>query len=312
MNILFLDDYYPDALAHFRSIFPGGDFPSWLLTQCHGTADYWHHALPEHDCQTLIDGVNNEPRFTPDVVCSQNVGRWNAEYIRHRFPGAKAVGFCSYAAEPENLRGWDVLFTSFPWLVGEPHGARYLPLAFAKQCLERIEPQERVNPVIFVGGLGNRIWDAGTKSLARVAELVPEFKWWGYKVGRLPESLERTYQGYAWGLDYFRLLASSRIVINRHGEIAKGFANNMRLFEVTGMGACLLTEHAPNITNFFELGEECFTYRSESELVDLIRWLFLPEALEVLEATAKHGQERCHAEHTYEHRADIFRRYVIR
>jgi spore maturation protein CgeB len=41
----------------------------------------------------------------------------------------------------------------------------------------------------------------------------------------------------------FKILARSKIVINRHGTIAGNYAVNMRMYEATGSGAMLVTEN---------------------------------------------------------------------
>ena len=54
----------------------------------------------------------------------------------------------------------------------------------------------------------------------------------------------------------YKVYGRSKIVINRHGEVAQGFANNMRMFEATGMGALLMTGQSPNLSDFFS-EKEC-------------------------------------------------------
>ena len=43
------------------------------------------------------------------------------------------------------------------------------------------------------------------------------------------------------------------------------------MFESTGVGTCLLTEHSENISELFEPAKEILTYRSESELLNIIK-----------------------------------------
>ena len=46
----------------------------------------------------------------------------------------------------------------------------------------------------------------------------------------------------------------TRIVVNRHIDVAEGYANNMRLYEATGMGALLITDRGRNLGELFEPG----------------------------------------------------------
>jgi spore maturation protein CgeB len=75
----------------------------------------------------------------------------------------------------------------------------------------------------------------------------------------------------------------------------------MRLFEATGVGACLLTDAADNLHELFEPGREVATFRDAAECRARIRELLADEP--VREAIARAGQARCLAQHTFRHRA---------
>ena len=73
-----------------------------------------------------------------------------------------------------------------------------------------------------------------------------------------------------------------------------------RVFEVTGMGGCLLTEPAQGLENYFRIGQEIATFSTPAELVQKIRGLLEnPERRDVL---AHAGYTRTKNEHTYERR----------
>jgi spore maturation protein CgeB len=115
-------------------------------------------------------------------------------------------------------------------------------------------------------------------------------------------SLSHIYKGEAWGSRMFEILGSSKISLNRHGEIAQGFATNMRMFESTGMGALLLTDATKKLDRLFIENQELLTYSSPIEAAGVI-----PEVLkdlDRLESVANSGQRRTHAEHTYANRAE--------
>ena len=44
--------------------------------------------------------------------------------------------------------------------------------------------------------------------------------------------------------------------------MAKSYANNMRLYEATGVGALLVTDWKENLGEMFEPGKEVVAYRS--------------------------------------------------
>lgn len=321
MSFLFIDHYYQGALDFFYrtnpelSKSPPCKQQSWLLEQCHGTSDYWERALRAegHSAATIIAGYGMTApdlrgRFAhlPDVICCQNINQYRAETFEGvssvNFGRPLKVGFCSYAAPPEALEGWDVVFTSFPWLAREnPSKVRFLPLAFGTKVLARASGGKRVNRVVFAGGMGHRhIWKHGSECIEAVINS-PAGKHLdvrGYGPA-FPGSL-----GECWGLNYFRELMEHQIVVNRHGEVARGFANNMRLFEATGCGACLLTEEAPNLKDYFLPGRECVTYRGPDDLVRVLKLLI--ENQNFSEDVALAGQAKCLAKHTYENRVGRF------
>jgi spore maturation protein CgeB len=84
---------------------------------------------------------------------------------------------------------------------------------------------------------------------------------------KFPNSLHRAI----FGLDNFRILARSRITLNKHIDAAENDAGNMRLFEATGMGACLLTDWKPGLQEIFEPDVEVVAYKNIDECVEKVR-----------------------------------------
>jgi spore maturation protein CgeB len=248
--------------------------------------------------------------FAPDVVYLQDLWFFTRpELDRLRRNGRLVAGqIASEPPPPERLGGFDLIVTSFPHYVERFReigvDSLYLPIAFHAPILEEVpgDPeQDRPHGAVFVGGVNPRVHPAGAALVERLsaAQLIGV---WGYGADELaPGSpiLDR-HHGEAWGLDMYRVLARSRLVVNRHIEAAEGFANNMRLFETTGMGALLLTERAPNLPGLFAPGEEVETYASEEELVEKLRH-FAAHPAEAARIAAA-GQRRTLAEHTYARR----------
>ena len=87
---------------------------------------------------------------------------------------------------------------------------------------------------------------------------------WGYGGQQLPTEsiLRQRWRGEAWASDMYQLMAKSQITLNRHIDIAGPYANNMRLYEATGMKACLMTDSKINLASLFEPDHEVVTYSS--------------------------------------------------
>jgi spore maturation protein CgeB len=139
-----------------------------------------------------------------------------------------------------------------------------------------------------------------------VEKLDADLAIYGYGAERLPRRspLHDRYQGEAWGLDMYRVQAGARIALNRHASWAEGHANNMRLYEATGVGTALLTDASRNLPELFAPGIEVATYGDPDELVTAARALLDDESRRAALAAAGHA--RTLRSHTYAHRmADL-------
>jgi spore maturation protein CgeB len=76
-----------------------------------------------------------------------------------------------------------------------------------------------------------------------------------------------------FGMDMYNLFSISKIVLNIHIGIAGSSAGNMRLFEVTGIGSCLLTDNKENMKDLFNVGNEVVVYDSHEDCISKVRWL---------------------------------------
>jgi spore maturation protein CgeB len=118
--------------------------------------------------------------------------------------------------------------------------------------------------------------------------------------GAVPERLRRALRPGRFGLEMYRTLRDSKITLNVHaGEVTRA-TSNMRLFEATGVGACLLTDRADNLGELFDPEREVATFHDAASCRARIRTLLEHDAER--EAIASAGQVRCLAGHTFRHR----------
>lgn len=104
-----------------------------------------------------------------------------------------------------------------------------------------------------------------------------------------------------FGLRYYEILASSKVTFNSHIDCAEQYAGNMRLFEATGAGACLVTDRKHNLADMFEPEVEVVTYGSVEECAEKVRYLLEHDSER--EAIGAAGQRRVLRDHTFEKRA---------
>lgn len=117
----------------------------------------------------------------------------------------------------------------------------------------------------------------------------------------IPNTIRTKALPPVFGLKMFETIQQSKICFNIHIEASNQSASNMRLFESTGVGSCLLTDNKNNLSDFFKDGIEIMTYTTQEECLEKIHWLLKhPDKREII---AKKGQERTLNNHTFQNRA---------
>jgi hypothetical protein len=286
-------------------------------TREHGRRSSMLRLLPRRTDPDLV--LAQAEWFKPDVVYVQHIG-FLSPRIMSGLKARSRLVVGQIASEPpgaEHFRYLDLVLTSFPHFVlrfrNGGIASEYFRIGFDPRVLDRLDGSGPPHDVAFVGALGGPQHTRGNDLLERAAERVP-IDFWGYNLGdRRPTSpLVRRYHGEAWGLDMLRLLASARIAVNRHIDVAEDNANNMRLYEATGVGSLLLTDAKRNLGELFDVGREAIAYRDEDELVEAAEHYLAHE--DDRAAIALAGQRRTLRDHTYEVRmrelADILDRYL--
>jgi spore maturation protein CgeB len=155
----------------------------------------------------------------------------------------------------------------------------------AKQALYRI------NEILKKGGLENLqkripILRYGTKPVKNYSDLL------------LKKNLPSVY-----GIDMYNLLSNSRIVLNMHIGVAGSFAGNMRLFEATGVGSCLLTDNKKNLGDLFDVSNEIVAYDNPGDCIEKARWLLENESER--KKIAEAGLQKTLKMHTVENRCKL-------
>ena len=104
-----------------------------------------------------------------------------------------------------------------------------------------------------------------------------------------------------YGLAMYQMLHDSMVTFNNHIDISSDSANNMRLYEATGVGACLLTDRKENLVDIFEPDVEVVTYCSAKEAAAKARYLLAHDGER--RRIAEAGQRRTLRDHTISSRA---------
>ena len=106
-----------------------------------------------------------------------------------------------------------------------------------------------------------------------------------------------------YGIEMYNLFSNSRIVLNMHIGVAGNFAGNMRLFEVTGVGSCLLTDKKMNLGDLFDVANEIVVYDNPQDCIEKAKWLLENESER--RKIAEAGQKKTLKQHTVENRCKL-------
>ncbi|OWY27293.1 CgeB family protein [Herbaspirillum robiniae] len=264
----------------------------------------WLSALPG-----LVEiAVAQIKAMQPDVLYCQDLWFLPPQKLAELRPFVKLiVGQIASPLPPEAyLKGYDLILTSFPHFVPRLRAmgiaSEYFRIGFDTRVLELLGTVERNIDASFVGGI-SRHHGKALPMLEYLARNTP-IEFFGYGAGSLAQAspVRARHHGEVWGLDMYRALARSRVTLNRHINVAENNANNMRLYEATGVGTLLITDHKDNLGELFEVGKEVVAYSTPTEAAELIRYYIAhpDEAAEI----ARAGQARTLREHTYQRRME--------
>ena len=242
--------------------------------------------------------------LSPDLIVVQDLNAFPPKMVKRLSQYArKIIGEIASPPPPKSFFSpYDRIVSALPSLVRDIEAtgcpSSYLPLAFDERNARFTPYCDRDIDVAFVGSFG-RHQPETAKLLRQIGESVPGLQVYGNLTSQQAKEygLSDFHYGEAWGQEMFKILARSKIAINRHGTIAGNYAVNMRMYEATGCGSLLITEKSTNLDQLFDDGSEVVTYKSSAEALEKIRY-FLSEP-EELEKIAKRGQQRTIKDHNY-------------
>ena len=242
----------------------------------------------------------------PDVLYIQEGNLLSDAFIAKLKPLVKLIvgQVASPIPKQRTYKSYDLVLTSAPHFVERFREkgitSEYLRLAFDERVSRETDIVNLKFDVTFVGGI-TKAHRHRYDLLKEISEQLPiEFFGYGKETLDKASSAYQHHHGEVWGLNMYRTLARSRITLNRHIDVAENYASNMRLYEATGMGTCLVTDWKKNLHTLFEPGKEVVTYRSADELIEKVKYLLANDKERA--KIAKAGQKRTLKEHNYHNR----------
>lgn len=274
--------------------------------------------------------------FAPDVLLVADYSTFSPGFlraVRSDCPSIRRiVGWCGAPyRDLAVIREWDLALSCVPELVESLRSggieAHHVDHAFDPRILDQLVDRPPSIPFTFLGSV---VKSAGFHTrretlLAHLVDHSPLHIWSGAarrtgaagmkdRARRLARRLlrpgapppldpriARRARPPLFGLSMFQTLRDSAVTLNTHIDVSVRSASNMRLFEATGVGACLLTDRKDNLADLFEPDHEVVTYSGPEEAAEKYRWLVERPAERAGIAAA--GQRRALRDHGFDRRA---------
>jgi len=293
-------DFYSTGLAK-------AGFETWdFVINCAPSQIQWarEHGMA---AKSLFDVIEAQVEHcSPDVVYIQDLNVFSREHIEKLKRHTKLVvgQIASPISDQMPIDLYDLIVSCCPHFVerfrAQGVRAEYQPLAFDFRVNSRVGVVDRDVELSFVGGITS-MHSKGHEFLTVCADAL-RVDIWGYGAEALPEGhpIGRYHHGAAFGIDFFKCLARSKVTLNRHIDIAENYACNMRMYEATGCGALLITDAKDNLGDLFDVGKEVLAYSSPEEAVELAKYYMAHS--EEAGKIARAGQARTLKDHSYQGR----------
>jgi len=242
--------------------------------------------------------------FKPDIIYNTAVLSTDLEFLKEVKPYCKLLVGQHAAIALDPYKNWgiyDLFISSFQPTIERLRSwglkAQFVRLGFEPYVLHDLSTTKKID-ISFVGAFQN-VHQSRKELIEYVCQhLAVDI--WAPKLNAPSNSpLWKHYRGTAYGRKMFEILASSRITLNHHGDVLP-YANNMRLYEATGVGALLVTDYKANLPDLFVLDQEVVAYENAESCVDLITY-YIEHPAEA-EKIARAGQARTLKDHTYHQR----------
>lgn len=240
--------------------------------------------------------------YRPDVLICGNPYEFEAGFLE-RCGGAYGRAVLVHAAPlPDHDIGrYDLVISSAPALraafSARGYATAHLPLAFDDRVLRHLGPATRRFDLSFVGQVlpahgrrGRFLLDLGRR---RHIDVFGDVSW----SDEIAAESKIDRHEALWGAPMYQALRDSQITLNCHIDAAGTFANNIRLYEATGVGTCLLTDRQDDLSDYFDPGKDVLAFSSVDEAIDLINYYLAHDTERAAIAAA--GQRRTARDHNY-------------
>ena len=247
--------------------------------------------------------------LSPDVLYVQSIYAFDNDQLQE-IKSTVGVLVGEHAAMPltdaVDFRLYDLIISSFgptlDWLRARGVKCALNRLAFDPRVDEAIPDAPRDVDASFSGSIF-AIHRSRLALLDAIAGAIPGFRVFSSVGIPIPASynLNGHISSPLWGRDMYNMLRRSTIALNHHGDVLP-YANNLRLYEATGMGCLLITDYKANLGEMFEPEKEVVAYRDSQECIDKMRFYLDDRNSGARADIMAAGRRRTLTDHTYRSR----------
>jgi spore maturation protein CgeB len=220
---------------------------------------------------------------------------------------------------PPYVKASDIFFTMSEGLVEEFRklnrnvfwlSQAFEPSFFDAKEISSDDKRRLSSDVTFVGNLGSKKQYLSRRTaLEEVINAGFKLKWWGPQIPRKLSTIPlilgkigRAYGGkFVWGEEYAKVARLSKIFLafDSMPHIRKSMS--ARMYTAVGCGAFYMCQYVAGIEDVLIPGREIVTFRSDDEMIDMIRYYLRRD--EERRRISEAGKLRVLTDHTYEVRA---------
>ena len=278
--------------------------------------------------------------YKPNIIFVNNPAIENKYYELFNLFNVKIISYDGVSAHNKNILKYSNLIvtclkSSYNFYKKFNKLVYYMPHGFDSRIIKNIKKNyEYKNDAVFVGNIRNKhhsnridlldkmisktnlkIWIGDANKRINKKNLIKNFNLSNYLKGmnylknyfKIKKIINKNL-GSIFGIQMYQLISDSRIILNNHINISKNEMVNIRLFEATGLGACLLTDYKSNIFDFFEL-DEIVTYKNNEEAIEKLK--YLTNNPEEVKKIGEKGMIKTLSKHTIQSRWENFSNYLI-
>jgi hypothetical protein len=112
-----------------------------------------------------------------------------------------------------------------------------------------------------------------------------------------------------FGIDFYKVIGSTKISLQKHGHTKQVEIGAMRLFQVTGMGSLMMTDYGLGLEDLFVPGDEVVVFDNHEDAIRKIKYYLSHETER--QKIAKAGQAKTLQKHTARNRAEMINDLII-